>query len=179
MKRLLGLVLVFLLSGCVAGNLATETEVRQYSGDGTIYNCSILFSPGYRIEFPKFNSARPYEASYRLSHVPPTARWPAVIYLRFFQQDFITAREKKNSVTASFRIALCDTKGHILHSAEFQLSNATWTESQRLFGVYDLGKSYLHFERAASYVLNVSYTPGAVPPPAEQLYFSVENGCTK
>src|SRR5713226_8559160 len=86
---LLLLVLCCSFNACLAGNLGIEAQVRQYSGDGTIYNCSILFSPGYRIEFPKFSSSKPYEASYRLSYVPPTGRWPAVIYLRFFQQDFI------------------------------------------------------------------------------------------
>ena len=45
-------------------------QVKRYSGDGVIRTCSTVLVPGYLIEFPKFDSTRPYEASYRLSHVP-------------------------------------------------------------------------------------------------------------
>jgi hypothetical protein len=176
MKRLFGPVLAFLLSGCVVGNLAMETQVTQYSGDGVIRNSS--FTPGYRIEFPKFGAAQPFEASYRLSHVPQMSRDPLIL-LRFYQQDFVAARKRKNSVTATFHITLSDAQGHIQHAATIPLSTSWWTESQRLFGVYDLEKSKLHFNRDVSYTLHVSYRPGRVPPLTKQMYFSIENGGTK
>jgi hypothetical protein len=178
-KLLLLVALCFGLSGCYDANLAMETQVLQYSGDGVIHNATMVFSPGYRIEFPKFSSVRPYEASYRLSHVPHAGRDYATIYLRFNQPDFVMARKKKDSVTAAFRLALCDAKGNSVHSAELHLSNSYWSEAQGLFGVFDLKKSDLRFERNASYVLKVSYVPGDVPPPAEELYFSIEEGGTK
>ena len=172
----LGVVLCFALPGCVAGNLGMETHVMQYSGDGKIRNCSNIFRPGYAIEFPKFDSDRPYEASYRLSHLPPTGREPPGIYLRFYQPRlrFGMAQRKKDAVTATFRLALCDAKGNTLHSAEVHLSRTGWSEQKGLFSIYALGKSYVHFERNASYVLNVSYTPGTVPPPASELYFAID-----
>jgi len=178
MKGLLAPALVSLLSGCVVGNLAMETQVTQYSGDGFLRNCSLMVSPGYRIEFPSFSAARPFEASYHLSHLPQLQRDPLLL-LRFYQQDFAAARKKKSSVTASFHVTLSDAQGNIQHSADIALSRAWWGESQRLFGIYDLEKSKLHFDRKASYTLHVSYNPGRVPPPTKQLYFSLENGCSK
>src|ERR1700736_4085743 len=132
MKRLFGPVLAFLLSGCVVGNLAMETQVMQYSGDGAIRDCSLILSPGYRIEFTKFDAAQPYEASYRLSHVPQLSRDPLIL-LRFYEQDFVAALKRKNSVTATFHITLSDAHGHIQHSAYIPLSTSVWTENQRLF----------------------------------------------
>jgi hypothetical protein len=179
-KLLLLVALCFGLSGCFVANLAMEVQVLQYSGDGEIHNSSIFFSPGYRIEFPKFTSARPYQASYRLSHVPHTPTHDyATIYLRFDEGDFVMARKKKDSVTAAFRLELYDANGNSVHSAELHLSNSYWSEAQGLFGVFDLKKSDLRFERNASYVLKASYMPGDVPPPAEELYFSIEEGGTK
>jgi hypothetical protein len=177
--KLLWLCCALTLNGCVVADVAMETQVMQYSGDGVIHNASLTFWPGYRIEFPAFDATRAFEASYRLSHVPQLDSRDPLIYLRFYQRDFITARKKKNSVTASFHVALSDAQGHILHSAEISLSTSWWTGNQRLFGVYDLEKSKLHFDRGASYVLHVAYKPGRVPPPAKQLYFSIENGGTK
>jgi hypothetical protein len=178
MKQFFAPALVFLLSGCVVGDLAMETQVRQYSGDGLIRNCSLLVSPGYRIEFPSFSAAKPFEASYRLSQVPQLQRDPFLL-LRFYQRDFVAARKKKSSVTPSFHVTLSDALGHTQHSADIALSRASWGESQGLFGIYDLEKSKLHFDRKAIYTLHVSYKPGRVPPPTKQLYFSLENGCSK
>src|SRR5256885_13286837 len=92
--RRAALVLVCVaLDGCVVANLEMWLQIKRYSGDGVIYDCSssppvlgMLFSwPGYRIEFPKFPSDRPYEASYRISNVPQRGSHPAIIYLRFTQ----------------------------------------------------------------------------------------------
>jgi len=174
-------MLVFLLSGCVVGNLAMETQVMQYSGDGVIRNSSIAISPGYQIEFPKFNAARSYEASYRLSRVPQNYRRLSTCYLRFNQPglSWRVVQKRKNSVTATVRFRLCDENGHVLKSSQFHLSNSWWTGNRGLFGIYALEKSDLHFEPNTRYILNVSYTPGNVPPPTKQLYFSIENGGTK
>src|SRR5438876_9478461 len=173
--RFLPIALCFALNGCVAGNLVMEDEVRQYSGDGVIHTCSTLLAPGYAIEFPKFGAAKPYQASYRLSNVPQTSRAQAGICLRFNQPDFIMARKRKSSVTASFHLTLYDARNNVLHSAEVQLSRSGWSETNRLFSVYAAAKSYVQFERNAKYILNVSYTPGAIPPPANQLYFAIDN----
>jgi hypothetical protein len=169
----------FTLNGCILANLEMERQVLLYSGDGVIHNASIIFWPGYRIEFPKFNSAKPYEASYRLSHVPQAGHDHAVIYLRFNQPDLDMADSRKKSVTASFRVTLYDKKGSVLHSAELHMSNSIWSQNQSLFGIYDRKKSYFHFKRYASYVMKVSYLPGDVPAPADELYFSIEEGGTK
>ena len=152
-----------------------SAQATQYSGDGTIHTCSNLFEGGYGIDFASFDSSRPYSASYRLSHVPQTRRGHAVILLHFFQSDYRLAQKKKSSVTASFRFTLRDARGNIVHSAELRASGAVWSESQRLFGIYELDRSYLHFEGNANYILDVSYTPGAVPLPAKQLYFAIDN----
>ena len=180
LKLLLLVALCFGLSGCFLANLVMEAQVLQYSGDGVIHNASIFFWPGYRIEFPKFSSDRSYEASYRLSHVPHTPTHDhAIIYLRFNQPDAAMVQRAKNSVTAAFQLTLYDAKGHIVHSAEVHVSTSYWGGGVGVFGIFDLRKSALRFERNASYVLKVSYVPGDVPPPSEELYFSIEEGGTK
>jgi hypothetical protein len=187
MKQLLVGLVCLTLNGCIVANLAMSVQIRRYSGDGEIYNSSselpilgaLISWPGYRIEFPRFRSDRPYEASYRLSHVPQRGGRPAIIYLRFNQRDWITAGKKKDSVTAVFRIILEDTKGEILHSAELPVATSRWTGAGGPFGVYELQKSELFLEPNKSYILKVSYTPGQVPPPAEELYFSIENQGSK
>jgi hypothetical protein len=162
-------------------------QVMLYSGDGVIYNNSssppilgTLFSwPGYRIEFPKFRSDRPYKASYRLSHVPQRGSHPALVYLRFDPKpNWITARNKQKSVTAAFSIVLEDAKGRVLHSAELPVATSIWTGTGP-FGVYELQKSELPFAPHKSYILRVTYVPGEVPPPADELYFCVENQGSK
>ena len=61
-------------------------------------------------------------------------------------------------------MVLYDARHKVLHSGEVELSQAGWSEKEGLFHVYAAEKSYVHFERNASYLLDVSYTPGAVPP---------------
>jgi hypothetical protein len=163
-------------------------QVKRYSGDGIIYDCSssppivgMLFSwPGYRIEFPKFRSDSPYEAVYHFSHVPQLTGYRApIIYLRFKPGNRIAAERNKELVSSVFHFSLLDSTHNMLHSAEIPMATSIWTDWGGAFGVYDLGKSELHFEARKSYVLKVSYTPGPTPPPARELYFSIEYGCSK
>ncbi len=188
-KRLKCVVLIPLcltLNGCVVANLGMWLQIMRYSGDGVIHSCSsshpviatLVSWPGYQIEFPKFRADGPYEASYRLSNIPQVPGFPAVIYLRFNQPDGV-AEKKKDLVTAVFRITLCDTTGRILHSAELSGSTSIWEGGGPSFGVYDLKESELHFEAGASYILHVSYDPGEVPLPGDNLHFSIEHGCSK
>ena len=150
-------------------------ETKQYSGDGVIHTCSNLFGGGYGIDFPKFDASRPYAASYRLSNVPQTVRERTGISLRFHQANYLMAQHKKNSVTATFRFTLIDARNRTLHSVAVRVSSAGWSENQRLFSVYAGEKSYFHFQPNTAYVLKVSYMPGAVPPPAKELYFAIDN----
>jgi hypothetical protein len=41
---------------------------------------------------------------------------------------------------------------------------------------YDLDGTPIIYDGNNNYVLNVSYTPGTVPPPASELYFAID-GC--
>jgi hypothetical protein len=184
------LFIVFCLSlnGCVVGNLAMWIQVKRYSEDGIIYDSAssvpilgAVFSlPGYRIEFPKFLPDRAYGASYRLSNVPQRGGHPATVYLRFGPKpDWIRALYKQKSVTAVFRIILEDNQRRILHSAELPVATSGWTDAGGPFGVYELQKSEFFFEAHKSYILRVSYIPGEVPPPADELHFSIENQGSK
>lgn len=179
LTRTSSILLCFALNGCVLGNVGMWIQVKQYSGDGVIHNCSVIWWPGYRIEFPKFDSARPYQATYKLNRVPQRGGEPAMLYMCFIQPNYGMALQRQNSVTASFRITLSDQNGRILHSADFQLANTFWGAEQDIFHVFDLEKSKLQLERNASYLLNVFYTPGEIPPPAEELFFFIQNGCSK
>jgi hypothetical protein len=170
------IALWFSQSGCVTGNSGAEASVNQYSGDGVVHLCSTMFTRGYAIDFPTFSSAKPYQATYRLSNLP-SGRELALVLLRFSEPGlrYGVAQKEKNSVTSTFGFTLLSAKGHTLHSAAFQLSSAVWTEHQGVFGIYELGKSQFHFEPHAAYVLNVFYRPGADPPPAKRLYFAIDN----
>ena len=86
------------------------------------------------------------------------------------------AREKQASVTATFRFTVRDTRHTTLHSAEVKVSSAGWSEQNRgLFSVYAGDQSYFQFQPNTTYTLEVAYTPGAVPAPAKELYFAMDN----
>jgi hypothetical protein len=187
-------ILSLLTSGCALQNISMALQVMLYSGDGVIHNCAssppilgMLFSgPGYRIDFPKFPSDRAYQASYRMSNVPRGGGHRTIIYLRFMPDpNQGNARKQKESVTAEFRIVLKSAQGSVLHSAEIPVGSSPWTDAGgpdpmgSEFGVYQLEKSYLQFQFRTSYVLNVSYVPGDIPPPTHELYFSIESRASK
>jgi hypothetical protein len=151
------------------------TQAKQYSGDGTLRTCSKLIGQGYAIEFAPFDATKPYLASYRLSHVPQVHRDPYV-YLRFHSGPSVSFPEDlRKRGTAAIWVSLADTYGREQHSLDLPLSSAVWAESQGLFGAYNPDQSQFHFEPQEGYVLTVSYRPGAVPPPAANLYFEIDD----
>ena len=177
------LLIPCLLSGCFLANLDMKRQVRRYSGDGTIENCATFSWPGFQIQFPSFDASKAFDASYRLSRVPQLHKFgrttDAYLFLRFrWHEDSENVDELKKHVTAAYRFVLLDSTGRILQSAELPFSSSIWGGAE-LYGVYDLDKSKIHFQPDASYTLKVSYDPGTNPPPAQRLYFSIENGCSK
>jgi len=152
-------------------------QLLRYSGDGEIRPAPIM--PGYQITFPKFGASQPYSASYRLCRVPQRKYSEPIIYLRFhWSRGFADIDEIKKQVTARFRFTLLDGEGGLVQSADLPVSGSIWTGGGDFLGIYQLDQSRLHFRKDASYVLNVSYAPGPVPPPTKELYFSVEDGGT-
>jgi hypothetical protein len=175
---LLSIALCFILVGCVASNLAMEAQVQRYSGDGVIHSCSTALMAGYRIQFPKFDASRAYAASYRLSHVPQMHRIDGrdnpSVYLRFRSSlGFAATQEFRKTSTAIFRLTLVDSRGKVIYSTKSTVSDSRWGQQAR--NLYDSFGCEFHFERDATYVLKVAYTPGTVPPPAKELYFVLEN----
>jgi hypothetical protein len=99
------------------------------------------------------------------------------LYLRFHSGPSLSFPEDlRKRGTASFWVSLVDTYGREKHSLDLSLSSGVWAESQGLFSAYAVDQSQFHFEPQESYVLTVSYKPGAVPPPAANLYFEID-GC--
>ena len=163
------------LSGCgMPGSAEMWFQTKWYSGDGCIHNCSNLISAGYCIDFPEFDANRPFSTSYRLSHVPKVFGRDPLIYLKF-RCDFGSSDDIRKRVTASFRVTQLDASGTLIHSSDFPMAATIWGESQYGCAAYDLDKSPLRFSPGATYVLRVSYDPGAVPPPTKRLYFSLDN----
>jgi len=176
--QLLSLVVSITLSSCVVGTLGMEAQVQRYSGDGVIHSCSTALMAGYRIQFPKFDASRAYAASYRLSHVPQLHRIDGrddpSVYLRFRSSlGFAATQEFRKSSTAIFRLTLVDSRGRAIYSTKSAMSDSRW--GQQMGNLYDSFGCEFHFERDATYVLKVAYTPGHVPPPAKELYFALEN----
>jgi hypothetical protein len=155
-------------------------QTKRYSGDGTIRTCSSFLSGGYAIKFAEFDSAHPYSTSYRLSHVPQISssgrgRDP-LLYLRFqWYGRFSDWAEIQRGVTGKIRLILQDSEGRTVKSNELSLAEMTYTESQDVYGGYDLARTRLHFEPSRNYVLRVTYTPGAIPLPANRLYFEIHD----
>jgi hypothetical protein len=172
MRSLLPIVAVLALTSCKPIGM----QAKQYSGDGTLRACSNLLGQGYAIEFAPFDATKPYLASYRLSHVPQFRQDPYV-YLRFHSgPSFSFPEDLKKRGTAVIWASLADAYGREKHSLDLPLSSGVWAESQGLFSAYALNQSQFHFAPQESYVLTVSYKPGAVPPPATNLYFEID-GC--
>jgi hypothetical protein len=178
-KRLLLSILILAcipVSIWLVANLGMWMQVLRYSGDGVIHAAPLM--PGYEITFPKFDAFQPYSASYRFSRVPQRKYSEPVIYLRFhWSRGFAHIDEIKKQVTARFRFTLLDGEGGLVQSADLPVSASIWTGGTEFWAIYQ-DESRLHFRKDASYVLNVSYAPGPVPPPTKELYFSVEDGGT-
>src|SRR5205807_9403533 len=78
---LLGITVV-MLNGCgLAGDWSVRSQIKRYRGDGVIYACSNALSGGYSIDFPRFDAARSFTATYQFSNVPNLYRKP-YLYLR-------------------------------------------------------------------------------------------------
>jgi hypothetical protein len=171
LMSLLPIVAALALTSCKPMGM----QAKQYSGDGTLRACSKLIGQGYAIEFAPFDATKPYLASYRLSHVPQVRRDPYV-YLRFHSGPSVSFPEDlRKRGTAVIWASLVDTYGREKHSLDLSLSSGVWEESQGLFSAYALDQSQFHFEPQESYILTVSYKPGAVPPPATNLYFEIDD----
>ena len=149
----------------------------KYSGDGTFGTCSSLVGGGYAIKFAEFDSAGPYSASYRLSHVPVARqRHEAMLYLRLkWSGSYLEWCEREKALTGKIRLILQDSEGRNIKSEELSLAEMDWTGTQGLYGGYDLERTRLHFESGKSYTLSVTYSPGAVPLPVNQVYFEIDN----
>ena len=178
MRPFLLVLLCWSLSGCgIPGGAVMWAQTKGYSGDGVMRNCSNMLGSGYAIEFPKFDASRSYAASYRVSHVPQLHRIDGrndpILYLRFYSSvGYTKTKQIKKGVTARFRVILVNSHGQVMHSVEVPFSTSGWSSAQNLYGV---SIEAFHFDPDASYVFNVSYTPGAVPPPAKQVYFAIDN----
>jgi hypothetical protein len=171
--KLLGVsAILFLLCGC----MPMAVKAKRYSGDGEIRSCSNLLAQGYSITFPRFPIDQPYSASYRLAGVPSVGRDP-VVYLSFPSNAPPSASDTARSrVTSTIRVTLQNSSGKEIRSLDLPLATAIWRWSQEVFGAYDLEKNVFHFDPSAAYTLHVTYTPGAVPPPAKEAYFEID-GC--
>lgn len=176
MKSILTVLMVISFLGCKPMWIQT----KQYSGDGVIRRCSTLLSSGYAIKFPEFDSAHAYSTSYRLSRVPQVSNFDRQrdprLYLRLqWNRLFSEWREVQKSLTGKIQLALEDSGGRIINANEVLLSEMTLTQTERGYAIYDLAKTRLHFEPDKSYVLHVTYIPGAVPLPANPLYFEIHD----
>src|SRR4029450_11513611 len=86
-KRFVALMAGLAVIGCGGpAELNLRPQLKQYSGDGVISTCSHLPAGRTEICFPNFDPAQPYQAPFRLPHVPRaldlfTAKTPS-LFLR-------------------------------------------------------------------------------------------------
>jgi len=150
-------------------------KAKQYSGDGTLRICSTLLAQGFAIDFPPFDPTQPYTVVYRVSHVPQVQRAPRLC-LRFRSGMLPSSTDDlKKRVTAIVGVRITDSRGQV-QSVDLSPSAAGWGhESPDLFGIFQPDSSGLHLDRRESYVVDFSYTPGAVPLPVSEVYFEIED----
>jgi hypothetical protein len=153
---------------------------QKYSGDGTFRTCSSLVGSGYAIKFAEFDCASPYSASYRLSHVPEIGigrqgHEPMLYFRLKWSGSYTQWHERQKALTGKIRLILQDSEGRNIKSEELSLAEMDWTGTQGLYGGYDLERTRLHFDSDKNYTLRVMYSPGAVPLPANQVYFEIDN----
>jgi hypothetical protein len=177
LKRLVAAVTILTLTGCgIPAGLLMLWQVKRYSGDGKIQTCSQWFGAGYQIEFAAFDASRPFTASYQVSALPQVSGRDPMIYLKFDLDRFLENPDAiKSATTGSFGIDLLDSRGGVVQTADLQTATAIWWGGGKSWGMYDLQKSRFHFSRNENYILRVWYEPGRVPPPANQLYFDIDN----
>jgi hypothetical protein len=173
------LVVIFLMI-LVAVYQPMWLQTYKFSGDGTIRTCSSLVGGGYAIKFAEFDPASPYSASYRLSHVPEIGlsrkEHEPTLYFRFqWAGPYLQWRERQKTLTGQIRVVLLDSGDQNMKSEEVSLAEMFWTQTQGLYGGYDLARTRLHLEPGRSYTLRVAYVPGTVPPPATHAYFEIDN----
>lgn len=171
------LVIAFLLgaTGCgVPMGIEMKLQIRRYSGDGSIRTCGNLLAPGYAIDFPKFDTSRPYSASYRLTRLPrvydPLTPRKAHIYLRSWQNVNF-----EQSLGGSVRVDLVKTSGQLAHSFELPLAGVLHGNSQGRDLFSDIKTTELHFEKNVDYILRVSYSPGLIPLRSKELFFTIRD----
>lgn len=157
--------------------IAMNLQIRRYSGDGSIRTCGNLLAPGYAIDFPKFEASRPYSASYRLVRLPrvhdPLGPRKAHIYLSLWWKNGSVNFDQ--SLSGSVRVDLVKSSGQLVHSFELPLASVMRGNSQGRDLFSDIKSTELHFEKNVDYYLRVSYSPGSVPPPAKELFFTIRD----
>jgi hypothetical protein len=170
MKSALYFAVLFISTGC----MPMWIKAKQYSGDGTLRTCSTVFAQGYAIDFPGFDPTQPYAAVYRVSHLPQMSRAPSVC-LMFHSNTPPDLDELKARLTATIRVSIADSHGRA-QVIDLSPSIAGWRHtSPDLFGIYSPYPSHLRFVRGQQYSVSVSYTPGAIPLPAKEAYFEIED----
>jgi hypothetical protein len=178
-RAFLVLIIALALGGCgIPATAEMWLQTKSYSGDGTIHSCCTLFGAGYMIDFPAFSASRPFTASYRMAHVPKVFGSDPYLRLCFHWQreDDLT---RSRSITANVRFTLLDGRGKQVRSLELPISSSMWGETgPDLVEVWDFNKGPIHFAAGEHYVLNVSYTPGSVPPPTKEAWLEIDNCAT-
>lgn len=172
MKPFLLAITVLTLSGCgLAGDWSVRSQIKRYRGDGTIYTCSNTLSGGYSIDFARFDASKPFTATYTFSNVPQIYNHP-YFYMRHgsYPKDEIPPDDVRARLTGKYEFTLRDQSGNVTH-VEVPIAKAIWGSR----GIYDLDKSELKLKKNTNYELQVSYSPGEVPPPLNEFYFVIDN----
>src|SRR3954469_14875262 len=181
------LCIALLLTGCVYKTGALHRQIARYKGDGTIIDASIgappfFWEPGFRLVFPNFDPAQPYEHSYRLQGVPKTKYGASTIYVCFPGDWSPDAYIAKSNVTAVLCFTVLGENGTVLKSQEIKFNTAIWSHGAGIFGlwVYDRPnhkiENIFNFDPGKLYSLKIVYAPGPTPPQTKTMYISVENG---
>ena len=145
---------------------------KQFSGDGTLRECSTVLSQGFEIGFPGFDPSQPYRADYRISNVPQVSRTPRLCVAFRSRESMGYGSELMRRLTARIRV---NVKGSHGQRYVVDLTPSRWgSSSPDLFHIYEAKPSGLRLERGESYSLSVEYMPGTSPLPGREANFQID-----
>ena len=178
-------VATLLMTACSCGVLMMRPPVRiaDYNGDGEIAHLKNAVDPGFKVDFERFSTLRPFSARYRLNGLP-TTRWhepyEVGLVLEFLEEEDAGWPKLPKWLTdgsvGTLALKLEDQTGRILFDAVLDVNSLHWTRffDDLPFGQPGRTKSHEipwtvsnakgHEDRPEPWYLDVKYEPGSDSP---------------
>jgi hypothetical protein len=167
-SRAAPLILFFGLVGMLAYYFLAMPAVRPHSGDGHFANLSWRFPwpycgipiPGYTIDFPQFDLATEFDATYHLENLPELPG-KVGLYLSISDPNKIWRDDElRKQLVATIQFDVYDELGELICHVQQPLAKMWWASPEGGdYGLYNLDESFFVPRTGARYTLRVRYSP--------------------